>query len=91
MRGETVLGHLTYSEGDFPWVTCKFVPTEDFSSIAPLFAEELDLLNQERMEDWEMAYEKLMATGIQMVADTGDETITEFILHIERNEAWFRY
>jgi hypothetical protein len=88
--GEELLGVLRSTASDFPWVNCKFEPTASFVKVQPLFDEELTLLDADRMDEWQIAYDRISALGLQLM-DTKDETdIGEFLLHIRGNEAWFR-
>ena len=88
--GERLLGTLRAHGQDFPWTNCEFEPKELFQSVRILFAEELKLLNADDMEAWESAYGRIAAIGLGLVdVQCGDE-ISQFILHIEGNEAWFR-
>ncbi len=68
---------------------CKFEPAASFAELKPLFDDELRLLNRDDMRAWEEAYEKIRALKLQLV--NGENEIGEFLLHIDGDEAWFRY
>jgi hypothetical protein len=42
-RGGEVLGEITMTEADFPWLSGSFAERPGFAEVAPLFAEELAL------------------------------------------------
>ena len=81
-HGEESLGILRAYDNDFPWVNCKFEPTASFKTFEPLFQAEL------KLED---AYDRIDELGLQLVDVERGKVISEFILHIENNEAWFRF
>lgn len=94
-QGEILLGILTFDYVAQPWFMCKFVPTEAFATVKPLFDEELALLNAEKLDEYEKVWEQIDALidalKLRLVlANTGD-VIEEFLLHIQGNKAWFRY
>ena len=90
-RGGTTLGTLRPYNTDFPWINCKFDPTQGFDEIKPLFEEELRLLDAEDFTAFEEAYEKIRALGLSLVPVDGGQIIKDFLLHISGDEAWFRY
>lgn len=90
-RGEELLGILRAYDNDFPWVKCKFEPTPSFKAFEPLFEAELKLLNADETEAWEDAYDRIIGLGLQLLDVERGKVISEFILHIEDSEAWFRF
>jgi len=89
-RGEELLGVLRSKATDFPWVDCEFEPTAAFATVQPLFEEELTLLDADRMNAWQIAYDRINALGLQLIDAKDEKDIGEFLLHIRGNEAWFR-
>jgi hypothetical protein len=94
-RGDEVLGDITITDADFPWLSGRFAPRPGFAAVAPLFAEELarsrateDDDSAANLQAWETAYERIAAT-VSLVAPSGPAA--EFLLHIDGNEAWFRW
>jgi len=88
----TALGRLELAEGgDMFWSDYHFAPTPAFEQAAPLFAEELALLNREEMEAWEVAYQRIVDLGLELRPEGGGDTIREFILHVDGTEARLRY
>jgi hypothetical protein len=90
-----VLGEITITESDFPWLFGTFAPQPDFASVAPLFAAELTLSTVlEDSEDeadlaaWEAAYDEI-ARSVTLVSPNGP--VADFLLHIDGSEAWFRW
>jgi hypothetical protein len=90
-RGDVLLGTLQNCAPDQPFFFCKFTPTEAFQEIKPLFDEELKLLNDQAMEEWEKAYAVIDALGLRLESPVGGVTIDQFLLHLNGEEAWFRY
>lgn len=90
-RGEDLLGKLTSCTSDFPWLNCKFEPCASFAELSAFFEEELRLLNAEDWVAWEQAYEKIRALKLRLVSAKEDQEIDEFLLHIDGDQAWFRY
>lgn len=83
------LGRLVSIGLDQPWQHCSFVPTSSFSEIEHLFRQELKLLNEDRMEEWETVCEAIDSLNLVLRTEGGEE-FREFLLHIDGDEAWFR-
>jgi hypothetical protein len=94
-RGYERLGTLEVIGIDQPWIRCRFEPLPAFEGIRPLFDEELRLLEQQAKDQawdhWEEAYSRIDALGLCIGALDGADDITDFILHIKDDKAWFRY
>jgi len=81
---------------DQPWFFCQFKQTAAFEEFKPMFDKELELLNtglvsEEVMAAWEEAVETIDALGLILVSLDDSSKITDFLLHIDGEEAWFRY
>jgi hypothetical protein len=92
-QNEQLLGTLRQYGTNFPWVNCKFEPTEAFRQFKPLFDEELEFMENESfdIERWDAAYSRIIGLNLELIDLTNKEPITGFLLHIKNNEAWFRY
>jgi hypothetical protein len=55
-----------------------------------MFDHERELLDADRMDEWQEAYDEL-AEGLRLEPLDGREPITEFLLHIDGQQAWWRY
>lgn len=88
---DILLGTLRSYDFDFPWINCKFEPTEAFQAVKPLFDEEVRLINDEDMENWETVYLRIDELNLKLINVENDNVIDDFLLHIENDEAWFRY
>ncbi len=86
---EKVAGYLNLRGVDQPIFFCDFEPTPEFAAYAPLFAEELRLLNADLVNEWMSCYARIEALEPRLVG--GGEDINELLLHIEGDTAWFRY
>lgn len=95
VRGEVLLGEIVIEDSDFPWLSGRFRPQPAFAEVKSLFDEELALsealCESESDEDvaaWERAYERI-AGSLSLVAPHGP--VPEFLLHVQGDEAWFRW
>jgi hypothetical protein len=43
------------------------------------------------IEEWDAAYRKIIDLNLRLIDLTDETSITEFLLHIKGDEAWFRY
>ena len=76
-RGDEVMGEITITEADFPWLSGSFVARAGFAEVAALFAEELALStviadddSAANVEAWEAAYVRIVET-MTLVAPSG--------------------
>ena len=90
-RGAKLIADLVVTGGDFPWLNADVHPFPGFEEVRPLFDEELRLLDDvdNHVEAWEAAYEKVRETVALRYPD-GSE-VPEFLLHIDKGEAWWRW
>ncbi|MET7993358.1 hypothetical protein ABZU76_20915 [Amycolatopsis sp. NPDC005232] len=89
--GDDVVGTLTVTGSDFPWLNATFDPTEAFDKWRPLFEHELRLLEtiDENVDEWEDTYRRI-ATGLTLHNSAG-EPVAEFLLHVENGHARWRW
>ncbi|MDX2544715.1 hypothetical protein ACOT81_20305 [Streptomyces sp. WI04-05B] len=87
-RGEESLGEIVIAEADFPWLSGRFVPEPAFAEVEPWFVETLALIEAERYDEFEDAYDRI-ARALTLVAPSGP--VAEFLLHIQGDQAWFRW
>lgn len=87
-----LLGLLTEEYVDFPWLHCRFEPTEAFAAIAALFAEEVRLLEAGGKTDaWRAVYDRIDAIGLELRPRDAGMSAGKFpLLHISGEHAWFR-
>ena len=90
-RGGRLIGTLTRTDGDMPWENGTFKPAAGFAAVRKLFDRERALLDADRMDEWEAAWEEIAAPGLRLVPVAGGEEITDFVLHIDGSTAWWRY
>ena len=92
-RGETLLGLLNVYEFDQPWFICHFEPTTNYDGVRALFDQELQLLEAVDIdvEAWEFAYQAINDLGLRLLNMDSREEIDKFLLHIQGDEALFRY
>jgi len=89
--GSEVIGLLTFKEQDQPLVICYFKAEPAFAKYKSYFKEELRLLDLDDMISWEQSYSAIDDLGLVLEpVDQEGEKITDFILHISGDEAWFR-
>ena len=88
----TFYGRLHLDHIDQPWFHCRFEPTEAFQEVQPLFEEEIRLLNSSgKIDEWERSYETIDQLQLELRSTAEHSVITDFLLHIEGDSAWFRY
>jgi hypothetical protein len=85
------LGTLTWTGTDQPFHQYRFDAGPGFDDLKPLFEEELQLLNEDRMVDWEAAYQRILDSGLRIESSDGSQSLLEFILHIDGAAAWMRH
>jgi hypothetical protein len=94
VHGETVLGIVRVTGAIQPFWLGTFDATEAFAAVRLLFEEELRLLTVDGDQfdgaGYEEAYGRILALGLRLVPPDG-EALTDFLLHIDGGEAWFRY
>lgn len=90
MQKDVILGELSNPNLDMPVFFCTFRARPEFEQIRPLFDEELRLLNEEVMDEWETAYRRIDALKLRLKPKDGGRSIRRFILHVEGEMAWFR-
>ena len=92
-RDGQVIGEFVVDGGDFPWLNAGFHPKEGFDQVRKLFKDDLRLLELAEKdgvwEDWERSYGRIRST-LSLAAPDGHH-VSEFILHIEGNRAWWRW
>ncbi|HVE55475.1 MAG TPA: hypothetical protein VNB22_01515 [Pyrinomonadaceae bacterium] len=88
---DKLLGTLRSYDSNFPWINCKFEPTEAFQAIKPLFDEKIEFLESGDFENLEAADKQLENLAIKLVNLEDGKIVNEFLLHIQGDEAWFRY
>ncbi len=91
-RDQIVLGVLAVRDLDFPWINCAFEPTPAFAEVQPLFEAEA-AIGPDDEDAWIAAYEAIMALNLRLIdAVNGDDLGEgEFLLHIDGDQAQFRY
>lgn len=92
-RGDLHLGlvRLAPELCDFPWYGGHFEPTPAFEPFASPFAQELEFLAAERMDEWGDVLRQIESdAGLSLVPVGGGERITGFQFHIDGNEMTWR-
>lgn len=92
IRGATVLGTVTHNpaQSDFPWHGGIFEPAPEFDVVRSLFEDELQLLDADRIEEWEIAWAQIEKPGLRLEPVGGGEPITELLIHIDGAKTWWR-
>lgn len=89
---DEVVAELHVTEGDFPWLSGRVVTHEGFAALAPLFADEVRLLNEltdEETPEWTAAYDEIRARTV--LTNPAGIPVPEYLLHIEGEDAWWRW
>ncbi|MFN3648885.1 MAG: hypothetical protein ACK47B_04815 [Armatimonadota bacterium] len=90
-RGEEALGVISLTSLDQPWLNGEFIPTASFEQVGLIFEEELRLLNEDQLEEWEKCYDRIDALGLSLHSLSSGRVVREFVLHIDGKDACFRY
>ena len=87
-----VFGRLTEEYFDFPWLHCRFEPTEAFAAIAELFAKDARLLEAGgKMDAWRAVYDRIEALRLELRPRDATKSVGKFpLLHISGEHAYFR-
>ncbi len=90
---DVLIGTLRSDNTDFPWINCKFAPTKAFQSIKHLFDDEVRVLNTVPfdIDKWEAAYGAIEELNLELKGQDDGKEIEGFLLHIQEDDAWFRY
>jgi hypothetical protein len=91
VRGDELLAELVVTGEDFPWLNAEIRPAAGFAQVRPLFDDELRRLEylDEEPEQWETAYRRIRHV-VRLLAPDG-RPVPEFLLHIEAEDAWWRW
>ncbi|MGV9267997.1 hypothetical protein ACWDRR_25425 [Kitasatospora sp. NPDC003701] len=82
------IGEILVDDGDFPWLSGRFVPAAGFAEVAPWFAESRALLEAEDHDGFDRVYDRI-AGELTLIAPDGP--VAEFLLHIDGDRASFRW
>jgi hypothetical protein len=66
-----------------PWFKGSFEAAAGFSEVKQLFEAELEFLNADEMDRWQIAYERINALGLKLINVQTNEEIIEFVLHVQ--------
>jgi hypothetical protein len=97
-RGNSLLGAIDVKpgDGDLPWRSGTFRPSEGFDAVRDLFEQELRLLRANEADDsalwddWEAVHAELHDPGIRLESKDGSYFADEILIHINGSEAWWR-
>lgn len=98
VRGDAILGTIDVKpgEGDFPWYSGSFNPSEAFEGVRGLFERELVMLRANTSDDsalwddWEAVHAELHEPGLRLQAPDHSYEADEILIHIDGEEAWWR-
>ncbi|WP_327319987.1 hypothetical protein [Streptomyces sp. NBC_01235] len=82
------IGEIAVAEADFPWLSGRFSAGRAYDAVEPLFTRELALMEDEDREAWEVVQAEIRRR-VSMISPRGP--VPEFLLHIQGDEAWFRW
>jgi hypothetical protein len=90
-RQEELIAELVVTGSDFPWLEARVEPRRGLEALRPLFAEELALVESDRLDDerWEAVHRRLRRR-LRLVDPDGGEP-AEFLLHVDGDKAWWRW
>ncbi len=73
------------------WVGVRFVPTEQFSEVAPLFDRAIDALDYDGPGDVRDIWDEIAAKGVVLVRADDETVIDSCMLHIDGENSRLRY
>jgi hypothetical protein len=88
LKQDELVGEIVIEQGDFPWLSGRFVAAPAFATWKPLFDRELALMEEEDWDEWETIVAEIR-DNLLLAAPGGP--VAEFLLHIEGDRAWFRW
>jgi hypothetical protein len=90
-RGDDLLGRVTVDDVDMFWLSGDWVPTPAFAEVAPLFAEE-DRLSEEDDDGhaFDACWRRIWRLGVRLHDPEGRE-VPEFWCHVSGERAAFRW
>jgi hypothetical protein len=93
LRGDVVVADFTVREADFPWLNADVTRHEGFADVADLFAEDIRALDRVDEDGGMEALDSAVARIQQETRLTYPDgrAVPEFLLHIEGDEAWWRW
>ena len=92
-RGTDLLGTVALSGElcNFPWHVGQFKAAPAFAVVEILFTEELRLLEADEMDAWGIIWAQIEEPGLKLVPADGSEAIVDLLIHIEGEEARWRF
>ncbi|TDQ45863.1 hypothetical protein [Actinorugispora endophytica] len=95
-EGDETVAEIEITEADFPWLHGRLRARPGLERWRPVFAEDLALsrhleehADADRVARSDELYERLNA-DLALVAPDG-AAVAEFLLHVDGDEAWFRW
>ena len=90
-RGDETLARIVVHGIDQPWFLGRFEPLGGFEVVRGRFERELHVLEQKDWAAFEELWAELRGLGVTLERPRTGEVAGEFLLHIEGEDAWFRY
>jgi hypothetical protein len=87
--GDELVAELEVTGGDFPWLHASVRPRSGFERYRELFAKEAAASEAESWSAADLLYYRIRSQ-LRLVAP-GGEDVPEFLLHIDGDEAWWRW
>ena len=89
-HGETLIGTLTVTDDDMPWLSADFEPTPEFAPYRAIFNEGNSVRTADNADAWSAWNEKVRGLGLRLVRLSDQAVTSDFILYIDGHEAEFR-
>ena len=86
-----MIAELIVTGGDFPWLNARIRAMPGFEAVRPLFEEELRALKHidDDLGSWQAAYDRIR--GAVSLYYPEDRPVPEFLLHVDGEDAWWRW
>jgi hypothetical protein len=89
-RADVVYGRLFLRRRHGPWFVCTFEPTGNFGDIQKFLQEDFFAVADESL-DLESAYDRLQALELVLHPGDGGSPVTEAVIQVDGDTAYFRY
>jgi hypothetical protein len=92
--GGEVLARLEDVRPDMPWFEARFVATDSFAIVEPLFQNERALAEDDQFDvaAWQRVWEAIWERGVTLVLPDGTRIARDYAVHVyEDGTARFRY
>ncbi len=85
------MGVIEITKVDQPWIYGTWTPTVAFCDYKKLFDRLLQAVETDNVDEVNVIQEQIDALDLRLVDVATKGKLSEFMLHVKDDEAWFRY